>query len=281
VTFGWPTYLLVEPVEMTWHRAEILRRWQLSPKVTGISLHLTESKFSFVPGQWLDFKPLPSSTWSPPERQKIGGYSITSIPSDLPLIDLAIQSSRHPVASWACAESKVGDLIDIRVGGTFVYKEGGGRGDDPEWKPRRILFTAGGVGINPLFSMIKQWHEDDDGDSRAVLLYSCKERGDFLFLGEIEKMLVTESRLRVVCTTTADDVARNRQTDEQSAVVFRHGGIDLGLIHDSMSWLNCGDASKVDKVFVCGPPGMAESLEEVLVSNEIAQKSDILFEKWW
>ena len=272
---------------MTWHRAKILRRWQLSPKVTGISLQLTDSmnaEFAFVPGQWLDFKPLPSSTWSPPERQNIGGYSMTSTPSNLPLVDLAIQTSRHPVASWACAESKVGDLIDIRVGGTFVYKGGGGRSGEPERKPRRILFAAGGVGINPLFSMIKQWHEDDDdgGDSRAVLLYSCKQRQDFLFLDDIEKMLVTESRLRVVCTTTADDVARNRKTDEQSAIVFRHGRIDLGLIHDSSSWLNHGeDESKVDKVFVCGPPGMAESLEEALVSNKIAQKDDILFEKWW
>jgi len=271
---------------MTWHRAKILRRWQLSPKVTGISLQLTESMnatFAFVPGQWLDFKPLPSSTWTPPERQYIGGYSITSIPSNLPLIDLAIQSSRHPVATWACAESKVGDLIDIRVGGAFVYKEQGReQGDDPGRKPRRILFAAGGVGINPLFSMIKQWHGDDDGDSRAVLLYSCKRRQDFLFLDEIEEMLVNEGRLRVVCTTTADDVTRNRQTDEQSAVAFRCGRIDLALIQDSLSWLDSSeDASKVDKVFVCGPPGMAESLEEALVSDGIAEKTDILFEKWW
>ena len=53
------------------------------------------------------------------------------------------------------------------------------------------------------------------------------------------------------------------------------------MSHSLNVWGSLAANNFVCFVFVCGPPGMAESLEEAMVSNGIAEKTDILFEKWW
>ena len=110
-----------------WHRAKILSRRQLSPSVTGLTLQV-DTLCSYLPGQWLDFRPRPSPAWEYADEDKvpIGGYSITSIPQSLPRLDLAVQSSRHPVATWVTNHARPDDFVDVRVGGTFTYRRKNG-----------------------------------------------------------------------------------------------------------------------------------------------------------
>lgn len=103
---------------LAWATIRTLR--QLSPSVLGLELlvderHLLEESppFSFVAGQWVDFHI--------PEVDTIGGYSITSLPEDLPVLELAVKASGHPPAAWVTRQAKVGDRVQMRVGGTFVY----------------------------------------------------------------------------------------------------------------------------------------------------------------
>ena len=118
---------------MMWHRATITSHKKLSPTVTGLTLKLdkstnttnsSSSSFTFIPGQWVDFQPTTTtSSWKPNQHgsKTIGGYSITSIPSSLPHLELAIQSSHHPVAEWITLYAKVDDCVNLRVGGSFTY----------------------------------------------------------------------------------------------------------------------------------------------------------------
>lgn len=309
---------------MSWHRATILSRRQLSPSVTGLTLVIdgpaaastTASShgppaeptpassdddraddapsFSFLPGMWVDFKPRPCSTWDPPtyngRRIEIGGYSLTSVPSSLPEFELAIQVSRHPVARWAAERARADDAVDVRVGGTFTYKNE----DDVEVKDR-CLFVAGGVGINPLFSMIRQWNLDhrEDCRSRAMLLYSCRSRGELLFVDELGELARKRpDRFRVVCTTTKQRDGETTQDDGcRGDIAFREGRIDSDLINGAVRWLNetatgdrvlREDGMVADAVFVCGPPGMPESISETLLEEKLVRSADnVHFEQWW
>ena len=83
----------------------------------------------------------------------------------------------------------------------------------------RLLFCAGAVDINLLFSMIQQWHLNQaakpEMKSRAVLLYSGRARRELLFDDWLAK-LVNEvpGQFRVICTPTkgprASDGAKDR-----------------------------------------------------------------------
>ena len=223
-------------------RATILSRQQtLSPTVTAIRLRLiTQEEFNFLPGQWVDFKPLPSSTWKDNDGLKnIGGYSITSIPQSLPLIDLAIQSSHHPVAEWITNHAQPNDIVNVRVGGTFTYSSHcltAPKTSDVH-QSNKLLFIAGDVGINPLFSMVQQWHADqqqatnDSRKSRAIMLYSSKAIEYLLFLEQLHNVVEEDSSglFKVICTTTTTKGNRTLEAHQrgESNITFREGRIDL------------------------------------------------------
>jgi ferredoxin-NADP reductase len=64
----------------------------------------------------------------------------------------------------------VGDKVGVRVGGSFVLRPAPSN-----------LFVAGGVGINPLFGMLRQLFELPEGTSKAVLLYTARTRDELVF----------------------------------------------------------------------------------------------------
>ncbi len=325
-------YISTENKMMMWHRATIQSRKQLSPTVTGLTLKIEQqlsedfnlNNFTFSPGQWVDFQPLPNNTsWKPPPsddgKGTIGGYSITSIPQSLPYIDLAIQKSRHPVANWVACYADVNDMVQLRVGGSFTYTAATATATNKQ--RRRLLFIAGGVGINPLFSMIQQWHVNqttekndnrvvvDSSSSRAVLLYSGRSHESLLFVDELNAMVGKLSdQFRVVLTTTTatpsssgvvgGTIAASPEHGDKNMehITFKSGRIDHDMIEDAIVWLNKGknraeDGEMADLVYVCGPPGMPEDIQGMLLSNKsnegngvkkfVRSAEDVHFEKWW
>lgn len=111
----------------------------------------------------------------------VGGYSFISTPRQLRRcgkFELAVKRSGHPVATWlhdqvggrrcaaagdnsgpnaaappncccpgACLQARVGDAVAVRVGGTFTHL--------PADERRPLLLVAGGIGINPLLSILR------------------------------------------------------------------------------------------------------------------------------
>ncbi|PRW59202.1 oxidoreductase NAD-binding domain-containing 1 [Chlorella sorokiniana] len=111
---------------------------------------------AFLPGQWVDF--------AVPGIAAVGGYSFTSTPRQLErcgTFDLAIRRSAHPVATWLHDKARAGDEVAVRIGGSFTYQPGDER--------RPLLLLAGGVGINPLLSILQHCCElaGHGGDSSS------------------------------------------------------------------------------------------------------------------
>ncbi|KAL1841435.1 hypothetical protein VTJ49DRAFT_7050 [Mycothermus thermophilus] len=138
----------------------------------------------FLPGQWVDLYP-PQDTGI----TKPGGFTITSAPSlashssSNPYVELAIQHSPdNPVAAYLFrpVEQLLRTPVSVRIGGSFVFPP-------PLAGPaplRRVVFVAGGMGINPMMSMLSHiaepgmWREEDRvrfRDLEVRLLYSVKD----------------------------------------------------------------------------------------------------------
>lgn len=91
-----------------------------------------------------------------------------------------------PHALWDCIsylnQCRVGDKLMIRVGGDFHYAPSEGR------ELTDLLLIGGGVGINPLFSMLSHHvrllsrsHSNTVGKGSVRMLYSSKTESELLF----------------------------------------------------------------------------------------------------
>ena len=123
-----------------------------------------------------------------PSVDVVGGYSITSPPHRLReggTFNLAIQYSDHAPTLWMSTNCQVGDKLSVRVGGDFWYSP------PSPLEVGDLLLIGGGVGINPLFSMLQHhvWmlqspectasHECNLG--AVHILYSSKTISELLF----------------------------------------------------------------------------------------------------
>jgi ferredoxin-NADP reductase len=158
---------------------------------------------------------------------------------------------------------------------------------------RRLLFIAGGVGINPLYGMIRQLHRGAEQHAavRAVLLYSACAIEELVFRAELDEMAVPEDiesgtigdgmtetglMFRPIYTATRGDQRR-----AAGEVTVRSGRISGDTIGEAIAWLTTGSHSTaVDGVYVCGPPGMAEEMVELCDQHNVPPEK-VQFESWW
>ena len=158
---------------------------------------------------------------------------------------------------------------------------------------RRLLFIAGGVGINPLYGMIRQLHRGAGQRAavRAILLYSACAVEELVFRAELDEMAfakdesakgsigggVTETglMLRSIYTATRSDQGRTAES------TVRSGRINGHTIGEAIAWLTTGSHSTaLDGVYVCGPPGMAEEMVDLCAQHNVPPEK-IQFESWW
>ena len=107
-------------------------------------------------------------------------YSSPSLLKETQQLCLAVKKSSWPPAKWVHSECKVGSQVQIRVGGDFFY------GPPEQSKIPNLLFIAGGVGINPLLSiMLELKHYFQIGRNlppkRMSLFYTARNMEELLF----------------------------------------------------------------------------------------------------
>ena len=89
---------------------------------------------------------------------------------------------------WSVPQCQVGDRLVVRVGGDFWYSP---------HDPHNLLLVAGGLGINPLLSMLlhhsrlmgrgeegegeEEEEEEEEKQTRVRLLYSAKNVNELIF----------------------------------------------------------------------------------------------------
>lgn len=247
----------------------------------------TKRKSQFLPGQWLDV--------FTPGIARAGGFTITSPPSKARSSDaetppghfeLAVQKSPdNPPAAWLWQEEAVilNSELHVRVGGSFV------------WPPpginvhtlRRVVFVAGGVGINPLVSMLSSLAEKSGWPFEVTFLYSIKDPGGereaerILFLERLANIFAREKvkgELKLFLTGGSDKegVVSCNEVDVPFA------GRRL-TVKDIEQALGSPSDRRFAAVYVCGVPTMTDGLVSQLTGKDGLgmEPHRVLQEKWW
>lgn len=243
----------------------------LSETVKGITFRASKhylDDLNFKAGQWVDM--------IIPGIETIGGFSICNSPSDLirnKRMVLAVKYSKHPPAYWCNTKCKVGDRVEVRIGGNCYYE----CPDDPR-KQRPLLLIGGGVGINPLLSIflyrrdmsISKWIEP----VRTHLVLAARNKKELLFEKEISEVCKSNPHFTCQFHVTKE----NLQPSEGKNVSYcsrRFTVDDLKAIIEKLT-----QNSKAPVCYICGPPPFIEWCAEQC-SKAGLDKNLIRYEKWW
>ena len=243
---------------------------QLSPSVKGFVMRAENEALSFKPGQWVDLLI--------PSVETVGGYSITSAPHLLRekrRFTLAIQHSSHPPTLWMTTQCREGDTLSVRVGGDFFYDPTPSNSCDSKAKSCDLFLMAGGLGINPLVSILlhhARLVELGQVTGRVRLLYSASSVSELLFKEEIDTLC---SR-HFSWFTAQYFVSRQKLPSSHSTIIQRRIGEEDIATH--LYSLNFSPA--VVMSYVCGPPDMIDCVTQWLAQSGLPQEH-IHTEKWW
>ncbi|KAJ6171171.1 hypothetical protein N7470_000238 [Penicillium chermesinum] len=191
-----------EPRQQGLYPVRLTRVEQANPSIRllqfGIPAHTDNVQpFTFQPGQWLDVH-IPSIT-------NAGGFTITSTPADAQgasaHVELAVQDSpSNPAAAWLWKPEReiINQEVNIRVGGSFTWPPSGIESS----LVKNVLLVAGGVGINPLISILSHLHNEWQGPHQLSIhfLYSSRlpQGHESLPLGTILDQILFVPRIREI-----------------------------------------------------------------------------------
>ncbi|KAF9775067.1 hypothetical protein IL306_006892 [Fusarium sp. DS 682] len=244
---------------------------QVNERIRLFRLQLESGPIKFSAGQWLD-------TYVP-GNPKPGGFTLTSTPRAAanpgsPYLELAVQQSpENPPAAWLWQPpSKItGSKLQVRVGGSFVFPPA----EIPLSEISRVVFVAGGVGINPLVSMMGCIAEEGY-DVEVKVLYASKVPAQglksVLFLERIRTWF-TEKRLRGnLKVFTTGGYGGNVES----------GGFDVQKKRFTVEDVKEAVGEKSDSVvYVCGPATMTDEIVDGLTRDGRMDKKRVMLEKWW
>lgn len=154
---------------------------------------------------------------------------------------------------------------------------------------RKIVFVAGGVGINPLMSIASHLAERPDPRHTVEFLYSTRDPGGegardaskVLFLDRLAGIFngALKGRLGLFLTpgSGAGTVGAGDGGDLQG-IPFKSRRITVDDIAEAI-----GEDKRFAVVYVCGVPSMTDEFVEKLISPQGLglEPHRVLYEKWW
>jgi NAD(P)H-flavin reductase len=222
---------------------------QETPSTRIVRLTLDRRPFTYKAGQ--------AATIGPPDRTDPVPYSIASAPAETSRTgSLEFLIKVHADGRWGRDFDlpRAGSRLAVHGPfGSFVLPD--------RHAERRFLFIAGGTGIAPLRSIMRQAILSRSAPSMR-LLYSARTPADFSYLRELRGM-VRRGQLEMTLTATRESPTRwrggrGRVTAEQLAP----------LIEDPETLC-----------FVCGPAAMVDDVPRILRELGIPP-ARILLEEW-
>jgi ferredoxin-NADP reductase len=221
--------------DLTWCVAKTVTE---APSVVSIFLEPVSGseRPSYIAGQYLTIK---LAGLGPAEGK---AYSISSAPHE-PLLRITVRKIGR-FSSVLC-ELAAGDTVTTSTPYGFFYPEP----DDPT----TLVFLAGGIGITPCLSIIKDLTHR--ADPRPIhLFYSNQTEADVAFRGELEELAATNPHLSIYHFITRES---SKQPD------YHAGRMTPEIIQAAVS-----DASQAE-YFICGSIDFTKSLWKDLSAANI------------
>jgi ferredoxin-NADP reductase len=201
------------------------------------------SNFDFKPGQAADV-----TLYNPPETDAEGNtrtFSIASSPFESQLMfatrmrDTAFKRSLKKIPLGTAVK------IDSPMGSFMLHK-------NPS-KP--AVFLAGGIGITPFISIVRQ-ADHDRLPHQLHLFYSNRRPEDAPFLEALQKSEKNNPNFLLVCTMTAMSQSKKEWKGET-------GLIDKEMLSRHLTSL------QGPIYYVAGPPAMVAAMREMLVGAKV------------
>jgi ferredoxin-NADP reductase len=194
--------------------------------------------FSFKPGQAIDLI-LPAMADTDAQNSR-HAFSIVSAPyEDRLSIATRMRDSVYKRALGALV-ARAPVQVDGPFGSLTLHKD----------RSRGAVFIAGGIGITPFVSIVRQ-AAMERLPQRFVLLYSNRRPEDAAYLTELQSLQGTMESFQLVATMTEAGQSRQVWTGA-------NGTIDAGLIERAT-----GDLPS-PIYYLAGPPAMVAAMRELL-----------------
>lgn len=197
------------------------------------------SGFDFKPGQAIDVMLTLSA--SPPEDQSTRHtFSIVSAPfqDDLVIATRMRDSAYKRALKAMTVGAQV--TIDGPSGSLGLHND----------LARAAILIAGGIGITPFMSMLRQAAKDQR-QQRLVLLYSSRRPEDAAFLSELQQLEGQNPNFRLIATMTQMPASHLPWAGQK------------GLVTAELVTSVVGDLS-APIFYIAGPPGMVDAMRQTL-----------------
>jgi ferredoxin-NADP reductase len=154
----------------------------------------------------------------------------------------------------------------------------------PREKVRRVVFIAGGVGVNPLMSMVSHLSETEEAKRLEVRFVYCTrkvEEGEVLFEKRLRGLFESgRVRGRLGMWYTAGGALREikeESEDTKKTVVEKYGRVTEENVLEELR----GGGENDTVVYVCGPPPFTDAFVEVAKRAPGMSDESVFCEKWW
>ncbi|GGR66835.1 benzoate/toluate 1,2-dioxygenase reductase subunit [Nocardioides luteus] len=198
---------------------------RLSPTTVQLAIDIpNRGELAFLPGQYVNI--------TVPGTEVTRSYSFANAPHEERLVFLVKLTPGGAMSTWLTERAAVGDEVTFTgPNGSFFLRDA----------RSPLLMLAGGTGLAPVLSMLRQLHVDGC-DRSGRLVYGVSTDDDLVLLDDVGELV---SRLPGF---TWDHCV----SDPASSAVNK--GYVMSLIGDEH--LNGGDVA----IYLCGPPPMVEAV---------------------
>jgi ferredoxin-NADP reductase len=244
--------MATEEVPISGYGSKLLRRVEIAEGT--MAFHFEKpSRFDFKPGQAADV-----TLHSPPETDAEGNTRTFSIASS-PFENQLMFTTRMRDTAFKRSLKKVPLGTDVKIDspmGSFTLHKNSA-------KP--AVFLAGGIGITPFVSIVRQ-ADHDRLPHKLHLFYSNRRPEDAPFLEILQALEKSNPNFHLVCTMTATSRSQNAWKGET-------GLIDKEMLSRHLTSL------QGPIYYVAGPPAMVSAMGAMLVGANV-DEDDIRTEEF-
>ena len=244
--------MATETVLMADQKYKLIRREEVAEGT--MAFHFEKpSGFDFKAGQSADVTLI-----DPPDTDAEGNTRTFSISSP-PFEDELVFTTRMRDTAFKRSLKKVPLATEVKIGsaaGSFTLHK------NPA-KP--AVFLAGGIGITPFLSIVRQ-ADHDRLPHKLYLFYSNRRPEDAAFLDTLQTLETTNSNFRLICTMTEMSKSNKEWKGETALidkeVLSRHLAVLQGPIY-----------------YIAGPPTMVAAMRQTLLGAGV-EEDDIRAEEF-
>jgi ferredoxin-NADP reductase len=238
--------------QMPGQTSKLMRREEVAEGT--MAFHFEKpSGFNFQAGQFADV-----TLTDPPETDAEGNTRTFSIASP-PFANELMFTTRMRETAFKRSLKKVPLATAVKIGsaaGSFTLHK------NPA-KP--AVFLAGGIGITPFLSIVRQ-ADRDRLPQKLYLFYSNRRPEDASFLDTLQTLERTNLNFRLICTMTEMSKSTKEWKSETVPIDKEMLSRHLAILHGPI-------------YYIAGPPAMVSAMRQTLVSAEV-DEDDIRAEEF-